>query len=156
MDEGELRRRFEEGTPWRQDGPANDASPSKHHDQAILSAAREAAGRIRRRRALGPAGWSFAFAAAASFALGIGIGLLAQRWPTPEPTQLADRAPLTVPAQVATRGQRSTGAAVPVEQVDAGVWYRYIQELVYAGDRAQAERHLRRFNQLHPDFRYQP
>jgi hypothetical protein len=45
---------------------------------------------------------------------------------------------------------------VPVEQAEPDDWYRYIQELIVAGEAREAERHLRRFNELHPDYVHQP
>ena len=60
---------------------------------------------------------------------------------------------LLIPADAA-RG--SMGRSIPVEQASADEWYRYIQELVAAGETREAERHLRRFNELHPDYAYQP
>jgi hypothetical protein len=56
---------------------------------------------------------------------------------------------LTVPINV-VRGR--TRGSVPVERVEAQVWYRYIQELIAAGQTQEAELHLHRFNQLHPQF----
>ena len=66
---------------------------------------------------------------------------------------------LTIPAELNVRGQISTPparSAVPVEEADPAVWYRYIQELVFSGQTEAAEQHLRRFRELHPDFVYQP
>ena len=74
--------------------------------------------------------------------------------PTPMAPEVTQQ--LRIPIRVASRDAGSQSTDIPVEQADPQVWYRYIQELIYAGDREQAERHLRRFNQLHPDFVYRP
>jgi hypothetical protein len=54
----------------------------------------------------------------------------------------------------ATRGHAIR--AIPVEQAMPAEWYHYIQELVAAGETREAEIHLRRFNELHPDYVHQP
>ena len=48
------------------------------------------------------------------------------------------------------------GRVIPVERASADDWYRYIQELIVAGETKEAERHLRRFNELHPDYVHHP
>ena len=156
MKKDELKREFEAGAEKRTLLASTDQEPSARHDQAILAAARAAAQRMRspsrfwlpRLRVITPVLASFALGAATLFLLDRAL------LPTsmaPEVTQQ-----LRVPIRVASRDGGSQSTDIPVEQADPQVWYRYIQELIYAGDREQAERHLRRFNQLHPDFVYRP
>jgi len=125
--------------------------PSAEHDTAVLTAARSAASEIRRRarrRSFVPA--SVALAAG----LAVGLVLPGLPWKS-ERTVVPPRPALRVPASAVTRGG-GAGADVPVERVPADQWYRYIQELLLAGDLPEAERHLRRFVELHPDYRPPP
>jgi len=125
-------------------GGATPEEPSAAHDARVLEAARAAAARIRERRRPGLP-WGIPLALAAGLALGALVPTLLRR-----PVQVVP-AVLTVPAGVVTRG----GAAakeVPVEQVPADAWYQYIQQLLAAGEINEAERHLHRFVELHPDY----
>lgn len=125
--------------------------PSAAHDAAVLAAARSAGLEIRRRarrRNLGPV--------LLALAAGLAVGILLPGLPW-RPARVAQppAAALFVPARAVTRGA-APGPAVPVERVPASEWYRYIQELQLAGDLPEAERHLRRFVELHPDYRPPP
>ena len=157
MKEDELKREFEAGAEKRTLLASTDQeSPSARHDQAILAAARAAALRMRSPSGFWPPRLRVVAPLLASFAVGAATLFLLDRalLPTsmaPEVTQQ-----LRIPIRVASRDAGSQRTEIPVEQADPQVWYRYIQELIYAGDREQAERHLRRFNQLHPDFVYRP
>lgn len=121
------------------------AEPLRHQDALIAAAAARTAAQIRgRNRRERWTSWPLALAAG----LAAGI-LLAPVLPE------AGRSPgvgLTLPGDV-TRGGEADGGAVPVTDADPGTWYRYIQELVYRGDFAEAERHLAAFNRLHPEYR---
>ena len=123
---------------------ARTETPSAAHDAAVLAAARayasERGGKPR---------WYVPVSLAASLAIGVLVG----RAIDPATAPAAAPAPLFVPLE-ATRGEPSRSVAV--EQADADVWYRYIQELVAAGERREAAAHLERFNALHPDYVYQP
>ncbi|HEX8782128.1 MAG TPA: hypothetical protein VF764_02060 [Steroidobacteraceae bacterium] len=144
-----------------QDAQADSDGPSTTHDAAILREAR-AAGAARRspagqsphsRKPPRKRGW-WPVSLAASLVLGILIGRgssMIQVPPTPSTA-------LTIPTQTMARGQNAAaaGQALPVEQADPAVWYRYIQELIFSGQVELAEAHLRRFRELHPDFVYQP
>lgn len=158
MSERELQGEFEDGSDVRTLlSSADGDAPSAAHDQAVLAAARATARRIRARRGFGllprlriavPLFASFALGAVATFLLNLFHPLM--------PSQPNVAEPLRIPIRVASRDAGAPSQEIPVEQADPQVWYRYIQELIYAGDRVQAERHLRRFNQLHPDFTYRP
>jgi hypothetical protein len=130
--------------------------PSAKHDEVILNAARRAArdiGRRRNGRSLRVLYYPVSIAAAVL--LGISLGRAPWLWHERASQQLQ----LTIPAELDVRGQTSTPparSAVPVEEADPSVWYRYIQELVFSGQTEAAEQHLRRFRELHPDFVYQP
>lgn len=89
----------------------------------------------------------------ASLAAGLAAGLLVAPWlPSGAPAPDAPVA-LSLPADP-TRGA-AAGASTPVTAVSAEVWYRYIQELIYRGDVVLAERHLRAFVRVHPDYRHE-
>jgi hypothetical protein len=148
LDEARLMERL------RENEARSATEPSTGHDAAILAQARTAAGEIRGRtaREVRTGRW-WLVSLAATLLLGIALGRgswLLQVSPAPAMQ-------LTVPAET-VRGSAGVGRAdsIPVEQVDPAVWYRYIQELVFSGQVALAEEHLRRFRQLHPDFVYQP
>jgi hypothetical protein len=148
LDEAHLIHRL------REDDARSTTEPSRGHDAAILAQARTAADEIRGRgaREVRTGRW-WLVSLAATLLLGIALGRgswLLQESPAPAMQ-------LTVPAET-VRGSAGVGRAdsIPVEQVDPAVWYRYIQELVFSGQVALAEQHLRRFRQLHPDFVYQP
>lgn len=91
-------------------------------------------------------------ALAASFAAGLVCASLftALRAPHVPDAAMQESPALSVPVQV-LRGT-ATATSVPVEQADPDQWYRYIQELLLAGRLREAEAHLRRFNELHPDY----
>src|SRR5262245_26640210 len=114
------------------------------HDASVLAGMRAAATRIQARRARPSKGWPLALAA--SFVLGV-VGTLALDGTLR--SQLEGAPHLTIPSG-AVRGA-ANGTETPVEQADPAVWYRYIQELLYAGEREEALQHLKRFNELHPD-----
>jgi hypothetical protein len=135
---------------------ANVGGPSATHDQVVLESARGAARRIRARRSVKLPRLRIAVPLLASFALGAGATFLLNRSLPLTPVEPTVTEQLRIPIRVASRDAGAPSQEIPVEQADPQVWYRYIQELIYAGDRVQAERHLRRFNQLHPDFAYRP
>jgi hypothetical protein len=131
----------------------NDSNPSPQHDTIILQAARQAAREIGRRRT-GHSLRTLLFPAslAATLLLGFGLGRSSLPWDH-------QVGPLTIPAGLSVRGQSPLPAErlqIPVEQADPAAWYRYIQELIFAGQIEAADAHLRRFRELHPDFVYQP
>lgn len=145
-----------------QDAQADSGDrPSTAHDAAILQEA-HAAGAERRSQAgesprsrkppRKPGWWPVSLAA--SLVVGILIGRGSSMIHVPPTPSTA----LTIPTQAMARGQNAAaaGTALPVEQADPAVWYRYIQELVFSGQVELAEAHLRRFRELHPDFVYQP
>jgi hypothetical protein len=157
MEDSELKGEFDAGGELRARlGNPDDGAPSAGHDRTVLTAASSAAGRIRSRRRFRLSGLGLAVPVAASFVLGSVAMRLVDRSLPAAPVAPAQVEALRIPLRVATRDAPATGEEIPVEQADPQLWYRYIQELVYAGDRVQAERHLRRFNQLHPDFAYRP
>ena len=148
LDEARLIQRL------REDEARSTTEPSGGHDAAILAHARTAADEIRGRgpRQVRTGRW-WLVSLAATLLLGVALGRGSWLWhESPAPAMQ-----LTVPAET-VRGSAGVGRAdsIPVEQVDPAVWYRYIQELVFSGQVALAEEHLRRFRQLHPDFVYQP
>jgi len=131
---------------------ADPREPSAEHDAVILAAARSAGSEIRqraRRRSVFPVGLALA--------VGLALGLLLPGLPWRSPRGVAPPPPaaLFVPASAITRGA-DVRARVPVERVPADQWYRYIQELLLAGDLPEAERHLHRFVELHPEYRPPP
>jgi len=131
---------------------ADPREPSAEHDAAILTAARSAGRDIRnraRRRNVLPVGLALA--------AGLAMGVLLPGLPRRSARTVASPPPaaLFVPASAVTRGADAR-ARVPVERVPADQWYRYIQELLLAGDLPEAERHLHRFVELHPEYRPPP
>jgi hypothetical protein len=131
---------------------ADPREPSAEHDAAVLTTARSAARDIRnraRRRSVLPVGLALA--------AGLAVGLLLPGLPWKSPRTVAPPPPaaLFVPASAITRGA-DVRVRVPVERVPADQWYRYIQELLLAGDLPEAERHLHRFLELHPEYRPPP
>lgn len=129
-------------------------APSVSHDDAVLAAARAYAAERRATRTMPAARlpralrWFVPASLAASLALGVLVGRLI------EPIgERSTPSALHVPLET-TRG--GAARSIPVEQADPDLWYRYIQELVAAGERREAEAHLERFNALHPDYVYQP
>jgi len=138
----ELRRRIQS---------IDDERTSATHDAAVLEHARRTAQGIRARSAHEPVARRWVWPA--SLAASLLIGMLAMRVVDVSQTSVASGPALVIPADAA-RG--TTGRSIPVEQASADEWYRYIQELVAAGETREAERHLRRFNELHPDYAYQP
>jgi hypothetical protein len=130
---------------------SHPVSTSAAHDAAVLAAARAlaqerartGAARVRTRT------WFMPASLAASLVAGILLGMLIDRPTTPG----APAASLYLPIQ----NERGAAAQrVPVEQADPAAWYAYIQELIAAGERREAQTHLERFNALHPDYAYQP
>jgi hypothetical protein len=134
------------------EGGSMPEGPSAAHDARVLSAAREAAARIRERRPTGFS-WRLPVAALAGLAVGLLLPSIVRR-PVP-PVVPPAPATLTLPARMVTRGSGSA-AEVPVEQAPADAWYQYIEQLLAAGELPEAERHLRRFVELHPDYRPPP
>ena len=128
-----------------------DEQPSASHDTLVLERAQRAARSVRTRGATKPAPRRWVWPA--SLAASLLLGMLAMRLIDVTHYGAVTGAPLVIPADAA-RG--TTGHSIPVEQAKADDWYRYIQELVAAGETREAERHLRRFNELHPDYAYQP
>jgi hypothetical protein len=132
-------------------GKALEASPGspKDFDAAIRQAALHVGGEIRARH-IGRR-WP---ALAASFLLGAVLSGVLFAW---LPVSLPwPREPLDVPIEVDMRGGQTASRRMPVESAEPQVWYDYIEELVYTGKLEAAERHLRRFNELHPDYRPPP
>jgi len=137
----DLDRQFQSGRP-----PAGgEAMPSADHDARVLEAARQAALRLRART--GRRRWSAPLALAAGILLGVTVPEGLRRATVGAP------AALTIPARVAERGSQPGARAIPVEEARPEDWYRYIQELIWAGEMEEAELHLRRFVQLHPRYR---
>jgi hypothetical protein len=137
----ELRRRL----------PQGEERTSTRHDAAVMERAQRAAHHIRSRGGVRPRARRWAWPA--SLAASVLVGMLAMRLIDVTVPRAAEGPALVIPADAA-RG--SMGRSIPVEQAGADEWYRYIQELVAAGETREAERHLRRFNDLHPDYAYQP
>jgi hypothetical protein len=137
---------------------------SARHDEVVLAAARAFANSgdagTSSARAANDSGqvinlrprmrtWLIPLGLAASFAFG-----MMARVTVEDPSRSSGaESNLMLPLDT-TRG--SAARAVPVEVAQPDDWYRYIQELVAAGETREAERHLRRFNELHPDYVYQP
>ena len=125
---------------------ASAGSP-KELDAAIRQTALNVGAEIRTRR-IGRR-WP---AVAASFVLGAVLSGSVFAWhPLPWSHE-----PLVVPIEVSQRGAETASRSVPVESADPQVWYDYIEELVYIGQLEPAERHLHRFNELHPGYRPPP
>jgi len=123
---------------------ARTETPSAAHDAAVLSAARAYASERRAKPR-----WYVPVSLAASLVIGVLIGRAI------DPATAPGAAPTELFVVLeATRGEASR--SIPVERADADVWYRYIQELVAAGERREAAAHIERFNALHPDYVYQP
>jgi hypothetical protein len=157
MSDRELKAEFDSDADLRSSlGSADGGAPSASHDRAVLASARAAARRIRARRGFEFPRFRIAVPLLASFALGVAATFLLNRSLPLVPIEPKVVEQLSIPLRVASRDAGAPNHEIPVEQADPQVWYRYIQELIYAGDRVQAERHLRRFNQLHPDFIYRP
>jgi hypothetical protein len=134
---------------------------SARHDETVLAAARafaaEAANRAPPLTRAAPAPgrtrrWLVPVALAASFVAGMMVRAPFERAALPD-TNGSEPA-LVLPLDT-TRGA-ALERRIPVEQARPDDWYRYIQELVAAGQTHEAERHLRRFNELHPDYVHQP
>jgi hypothetical protein len=135
----------------------DDTRTSARHDEAVLAAARSMVDSAHRSDAQvsSHAGarrrWKVPAALAASFVVGALLGVVFGR---------VDRADVPAPDTVlmlpldAVRG--GAGRAIPVEQAAPEDWYRYIQELIVAGQTQEAERHLHRFNELHPNYAHEP
>lgn len=123
------------------------ASSSQIHDHGVLAAAREASNEIAGRTVISASIWRMPVSIAASFVLGLGVMFLS--------LSILERndpaVSLGIPADF-TRGGELLAADVPVEDADAHRWREYIEELIYNGEYTQAEVHLRRFNELHPDY----
>jgi hypothetical protein len=118
-------------------------------DAAILEAARAAGATIRSRPSRSRR-WP---ALAASFVLGALLTGATLQW-LPRAPQLEE--PLLVPVTPVLRDGTTQSQSVAAESVAPQVWYDYIEQLVYAGRLEEAERHLRRFNELHPGFQPEP
>jgi len=157
MSERELRDEFDADAQMRTLlGSAGDGTPPASHDTAVLASARGAARRIRARRGFELLRLRMVVPLLASFALGASATFLLNRSLRPTPVEPKVTEQLRVPIHVASRDAGAPSQEIPVEEADPQAWYRYIQGLIYTGDRELAERHLRRFNQLHPDFTYRP
>ena len=145
-DEARLRERLRQLAP-------ETPTPAKH-DAAILERAQRAAEKLRpaggARLRPAPRRWVLPLSLAASLVFGMTAMHVIDVARLPGG---AESPALVIPAS-AVRG--AGGRDVPVEQASADAWYRYIQELVAAGETREAERHLKRFNELHPDYVYQP
>jgi hypothetical protein len=146
-DEARLRERLRQLSP-------ETPTPARH-DAAILERAQRAAEKLRPagsgvRSRPAPRRWALPLSLAASLLL----GMLAMR--IIDLTQLPHAAAGTALVIPANAARGAAGRDIPVEQAKADDWYRYIQELVAAGETREAERHLKRFNELHPDYVYQP
>lgn len=131
----------------------SDMKTPDTHDMAILKAARTTAQTIQA-RGVQRARWHMPLSMAASFIVGVGVATvyLTSYFANP----LDDESPvLTMPAATVVRGAGDAGA-IRVEDAPADVWYRYIQELVYAGDVELAAKHLQRFAELHPNYEHRP
>ena len=121
----------------------------------ILATAREVA-RERRaattppRRVVARAAWHLPLGLAASFAGGLLVSWLVLS--ARGPLDAASGSPLTMQESDTQRSAAAVAVTIPVERADPQRWYRYIQELVAAGELREAERHLKRFNELHPGF----
>lgn len=158
MDKNRLETEFDHDAqlraPLGQLGP--NAAPPQGHDDFILQAARETGESIRKRASRQPS-WRMPLSLAASFVLGLAIARIYTAWTIVEPTTVGESqfSGLVIPATPEVRGAQDS-RMIPVEQVPADVWYRYIQELVYSGDAQLAARHLQRFVELHPDYVHQP
>jgi hypothetical protein len=138
----------------------DDTRTGAQHDEAVLAAARSTAGSGRSEHPAARAGqppaslrqWKIPAALAATFAAGAVLGLAFGVIDRPD-VPGRDDSGLLLPLDT-TRG--SEGRAIAVEQAAPEDWYRYIQELIVAGETQEAERHLHRFNELHPDYAHQP
>ena len=136
---------------------------SVQHDEQILRAARRAADAIGSDQAphhgtspgARSSSWLLPTAMAASFMLGAVVVLVTQGGVGGEPTVTELSIPLT-PVTRSANPALDRGSELPVEAADPELWLRYVQELVYNGELELAERHLRRFNELHPDFVLEP
>jgi hypothetical protein len=116
-------------------------------DTAILETARAAGATIRSRSTRR---WP---ALAASFVLGAALTGASIHWLT---GSASVESPLLVPVSLSLRDGTSQPQSVAAESVAPQVWYDHIEQLVYSGRLEEAERHLRRFNELHPGFRPEP
>lgn len=136
---------------------------SVQHDKQILRSARRAADAIGSDQAprhwtspgARSSSWLLPTAMAASFMLGAVVVLVTQGGVGGEPTVTELSIPLT-PVTRSANPALDRGSELPVEAADPELWLRYVQELVYNGELELAERHLRRFNELHPDFVLEP
>ena len=135
----------------------DDTCTTARHDEAVLAAARAVAGARRERAAESRKaqavrfGWKVPVALAASFVAGAltAVALDAVQWTSLPGSESGLMLPLDT--------TRNTGLReIPVEQAEPAEWYRYIQELIVAGETQEAEHHLSRFNELHPDYAHQP
>jgi hypothetical protein len=145
----ESEERQPEAALGRRVGKALEASPGSptEVDAVIRQAALNVGAEIRARH--GGRRWP---ALAASFFLGAVLsGALLAWFAAPWP-----RAPLEISIEVEVRGGGTASRRVPVESADPQVWFDHIEELIYTGQLDEAERHLRRFNELHPGYRPQP
>lgn len=138
----------------------DDTRTSARHDEAVLAAARSVADSARSehpgarasQHSASPRQWKISAALAATFAAGAVLGLAFGFIDRPDASG-RDNSGLMLPLDT-TRGNE--GRAIAVEQASPEDWYRYIQELIVAGETQEAERHLHRFNELHPEYAHQP
>ncbi|MFO1408976.1 MAG: hypothetical protein U1F06_01160 [Steroidobacteraceae bacterium] len=127
----------------------DDLRTSAGHDAAILAAAAAPAPARMRRRA-----WQVPATLAAGLLLGVLLSWTAQfAW---RPAGGA-KSGLEIPVSELRGAAAPAGAhAIPVERADPDAWYRYIEELLATGQQHEAQRHLQRFNELHPGYVHQP
>ncbi len=146
----------------RLDATGAGLQPSARHDAAILAAA-AAIGNTVPLPAARPArtrSWQVPASLAAGLVLGSVLSWALLVAPRSTSVAEADVA-LTIPAASLSRGATaapgtSPTGGVPVETADPAAWYRYIEELLATGRQREALQHLRRFNELHPDYVHQP
>jgi hypothetical protein len=126
-----------------------DITTPQRHDDAVIAAMRRLTAE---RKPLRPSRWRLPASLAASFIAGallVGVPMRPHE-PAAGP---ALRDGLTMPL-AAQRGGDARN--VPVEAADPARWYRYIEDLLASGRRTEALQHLRRFNELHPEYVHQP
>lgn len=159
-----VEREFTEPAAVRDRLDAADSGlrPSARHDAAILAAAAAIGNTVPfpAARPARPRSWQVPASLAAGLVLGSVLSWALLVAPRPTSVTEADVA-LTIPSAALSRGGAaapgtSQVGGVPVERADPAAWYRYIEELLATGRQREALQHLRRFNELHPDYVHQP